>query len=359
VLTGIAAYAGYRTPPAPNVPLALAMLNNTWAVQYRQANPRGYLILRPDQGDDAAQIDYNAASPEREALRFDDRYIRPNLKAVPPGTYSASLGPCEDWPAGDRLDFRARFEESLCRMVQEGRGLDYIALSCPVGNLDAADVGLFASTFRAARWVSYHAYMAPGVSHLDAEPGPWYFWRPTRVWLPELRRLGLPLRLLCTEVGTYTRMANMGSRILAQHDVLLARALAAECATLGVEFGGALPFGFGLVGDMAQWNLDGSEDLFAGGEAVPDSYSVGPGVRAAMAERSDSPRSSETYIGSEWSFTLGGQGAYVYSRAANWVTFVPPVQGQAGQALGPSLALLADQLTQLAAALRAAVEGRT
>lgn len=353
MLTGIGAYAGYKADPPAGVSLALAMLNPKWAVKYRQANPTGYLVLRPDVGDDPAQLDYNAVDPVAEARRFVAYFVEPAYCQVPPYTYNAILGPCECWPGPDQLDFRAAVELAICSYVQDVLRVAYVALSCPVGNLAAIELAHFAPVIRKARWISYHAYLAPGVTRLELEPGPWHFWRPTRLWLPELRRLGLPLRLLCTELGTYAREPSMSATALAQLDVALALSLAAECAGLGVEFGGALPFGFGLQDGMAKWNLDGNERLFVGGAPVPEGYSVGQGILDAMHSNDDTPASSEMYLGADWSFAVGRKGAYVYSKSANFVSFVPPTGG-----MGSNLAALTAELTGLAAELKAAVAGR-
>jgi len=354
MLTGIAAYAGYRRPPTPGrVPLALSMLNPAWALTYRERNPGGYLILRPDRGDDPDQIDYSADDPQAEAQRFFSRFILPALRQVPAGTYSASLGANEQWPGADRLDFRAAFELALCRIVQGVRGLDYVALACPVGNLKAVEVDHFAGVFREARWISYHAYLRPNAWSLSAEIDGDYFWRPTRAWMPQLRRLGLPLRLLCTESGTFARGQSMTATALAELDVALAGAMAIECARVGATFGGMLPFGFGLEGGMAAWNLDGNESLFeSGGGPVADPV-VGPGIAAKLAQNQDHAITAEQYITPDWSVAVGGKGIYIYSRAQNDVAFLPPT----GPASNTAILALADNLIAAAQALKLAAGG--
>ena len=362
MLTGIAAYAQYRRPPTRDrVPLALAMLNPAWALTYRQSNPTGYLILRPDQGDDAGQFDVSR-DPVAEAGRFADRFIRPALAQVPPKTYSATLGPCEQWPGPDKLDWRASFELALCGIVPDRFGLDYVALSCPVGNLRAVEVEHFAGVFRAAKWVSYHAYLRPDGRDLAGELTGDYFWRPLRVWLPELRRLGITFRLLCTESGTFRRHSDMPSSALAWLDVALAAAMEHECASQpGVKYGGMLPFGFGLERNssadpgMAVWNLDGSESLFEGGGPVVSVPSVGPGIAQVMEANGDGPITSEQYVGSEWSIALGSKGAYVYTKAGGRVVFVPPSPARADAA---AIAALADSLVQVASNLKILVTSR-
>lgn len=55
-------------------------------------------------------------------------------------------------------------------------------------------------------------------------------------------------------------------------------------------------------------------------EPVPE-HSVGPGVKAKMAEQKDKPLSDEVYFGSDVSFTFGEKGIYVYSKQANRTYF--------------------------------------
>lgn len=273
--TGLAVYPAYQGNPIPGR-LALAMGRHEWAIAFRKLNPRGYLILRPDEGNDEAQFDDIGTDPVNSAQIFYSRFILPAMDHVPANTYSATLGPCETWHV-DKLHWRAAFELALCNMVRDNLAIDYIALSCPVGNLDSSQVSIFFDVFRAARWISYHGYLGYDVqftssggvyihrSKLPQETDSWFLWRPLLIWLPILKAAGIPLRLLYTEIGTGPRPEDVGlsKHQLALLDVEIAKALEATHKELGVELGGALPFAFGAEGNMgANWNLDGYENYF-------------------------------------------------------------------------------------------------
>lgn len=272
--TGIAAYAGYITTPIEGN-LWMAMLNPSWAKSSRSRNPSSYGILRPDAGDDANQV--NESNPAKdEAKAFTDHFIIPALAQVPAHTYSATLGQNENWHQGN-LKWRAEFELALCNIVQNELGLEYIALSCPVGNLNPDELPMFFDLFKKARWISYHAYLGLRRDRLIYEIDSWWLWRPTRLWLPVLRQARIPLRIMYTECGTGPRPADVGlsKEQLAQLDLDIASALKVECDKLGVEFGGCLPFGFGLQGQMgADWNLDGYEKYFEE-KTMPNQWTLG------------------------------------------------------------------------------------
>lgn len=248
--------------------LWLAQDNYQAARGMRAARPGSYGLLRSDDGDDAAAVEWYGDAARSVAAwlaRLDGR-----LAQVPTGTYSAVCGPNEYMPGRgekDKLSWRSDFETRLCRAVGE-RKLDYVALNCSVGHLDAEDVATFAPVFRAARWVSYHGYTSPWLVGPDGAGSEFvaeYFWRPLDIWLPQLRRLGIPLRLMLTEVGTYYDWARSGLRGAQPIDYCrtLDGRLAARCQAEGVEYAGAIPFGVGTVGANAAWNLAGCESQLA------------------------------------------------------------------------------------------------
>jgi hypothetical protein len=224
-------------------------------------------ILRGDGGNDGDQYDENRP-PEAEARRYFDRFLRPKLDRW--RDWSAALGPCEWWRRleGDQpqphLEYRAALESTLCDIVQNERQIAYLWGSIPIGNLEAADIRLFAGVIGKAYGWSVHLYLGPGRRRVEDETDDWYLNRPLRIWLPECRRLGLPFRRLCaTEIGTYHPPAETGLT-MAEYAALcvqIARKLQADCAAAGVEFLGAFPFGYGTVGSMTVWKMDGTEGV--------------------------------------------------------------------------------------------------
>ncbi len=59
-----------------------------------------------------------------------------------------------------------------------------------------------------------------------------------------------------------------------------------------------------------------------GGNEMAD-FTIGPGVRAKIAEMVDTACSDEQWIGSVYSITFGGKGIYIYSKQANRTYFLP------------------------------------
>ncbi len=282
---GVAAYAGANVPSilATGAEVILAHLNHPVAVAVRQANPWALIVGRFDQGDDAAQVDQSKA-PETEADRWFG-IIKSALAAVPRGTYSATVGICESWPSKPKptdppaawdayrkaLRWRAAFEAHLCRRVQTEIPMAYAALSCPVGNLEPDELVLFEAVFERAVMLNLHGYLAPGITRLADERGPWHLWRPLDMWLPELRRLGLRVpSLLLGEVGTFNCWRDEGMSVQAYSRLCIEIALAfgERCRALGVPYAGGCGFGFGTVGSMASWRQDGTEAIYAAATAA-------------------------------------------------------------------------------------------
>jgi hypothetical protein len=233
-------------------------------------------ILRGDDGNDGAQYD-ESRPPESEARRYFDRFLAPELARR---HYDAVLGPCENWhrdPNGTqpRLQYRAALELALCRIVQNERHIPYGWGSIPIGNLEAVDLPLFTGVLAEAAFTSAHLYLGPNRQNVGQETDNWYLYRPTRIWLPECRRLGLRFPpVLATEVGTYYPPAQTGLSMAeyARACVDIVRALEVEYAAAGAEFLGGIPFGFGTVGTMDIWRMDGQEGAIAA--ANPQSVSI-------------------------------------------------------------------------------------
>ena len=228
-------------------------------------DPTYTTILRGDGGNDGDQYDENRP-PEDEARAYFDRFLRPRIERWP--KWSAALGPCEWWHRldGDQpqphLEYRAAFESRLCHIVQLEYQIAYLWGSIPIGNLEAADIRLFADVIGKAYGWAAHLYLGPNRKTLAEETDDWYLNRPLRIWLPECRRLGLPFKRLCaTEIGTYHPPAETGLTMgeYAALCVQIARKLQADCAAAGVELLGAFPFGFGTVGRMTVCKMVGTE----------------------------------------------------------------------------------------------------
>ncbi len=260
----------------------------------RQDEPWALIAGRFDPGKDAYQCNFANPDAEAEADRFFSTAIAPVVRRYP-GVFNIVLGINEAFPSPPKrqegesdadyqdrwevyrkaLTWRARFELRLCRRVQNELRVVYGWGAVSVGCLEADDIPIFADVIREAFCTVVHLYLKPGrvnVAEEDPEREPWWLWRPTRLWLPKLRQMGLRLRLLVTECGPYT--ADVRGDDLAHLDVEIARALAAECEQQGVELLGVLGYGRGMMGDQSAWELEGSESIFveaarAGTETLP------------------------------------------------------------------------------------------
>ncbi len=356
-MVGIGSYQG-ATPGsilATRARLVLCHLNPGVAVAVRQADPWALIILRADAGQDAEQAD-ESRSPESEADRFLAERIAPALAAVPPGTYSACLGICEDWRPHDRayLEWRAAFEYRLCQRVQADHRLPYAWGSIPSGNLEADELPIFAKVLGAAWATAYHGYTRPGRTVLSDETEPWWAWRPLDLWAPKLRTLGLRTRLLCTELGTWEppSLLHMSADDEARYVVALDGEYRRRCAAAGMEYLGGCAFGFGTLGGQAVWRLDGTESIFAAANA--QAAPVGPPPVAVPPQQGgetmtypspnhDGPRSKT--LGVVIHSTRGGAGDLLteYRAAVNWLCN-PASQSSAHAVVGPSgeVALLVD-----------------
>jgi len=256
------------------------------AAAIRHDEPSATLVGRFDPGRDDQQVGFGG-DPAAEADRFFEAQIAPAVRRYP-GVYSVALGINEAWP--DKWDkaglrWRAAFELRLCRRVQGELGLPYAWGSISVGCLEPEDVELFTDVWREAAWVNYHAYLPPGVLTVQADQGPWYLYRPTRLWLPELRRLGIPLRLLVGECGPY--QATLHGSALARLEVGVARAVQAECARLGVPLVGPIAYGRGMMGDQSAWELEGQESLLVEANAAEPAPVPLPAVVPAPPRKED------------------------------------------------------------------------
>ncbi len=279
---GLGAYAGYpRACVYEYRPsLILAHENPAAAEAARQAQPGAYIVGRFDDGRDQEQP--SSGDPEAAARAWVETKVKPKLAKVPPGTYDCVIAYNENIPGGDERGhwFRGALEFETCRLIQNDLHLDYAAIACSVGNINAQHIHYYAEAIRVARWVNYHGYLRPLRKVAAEETEPWWLWRPLDLWLPELQRLGLPLRLLLGECGTYSDPESTGiSRgEMLRQCVEIDRLVGAKCQALGVEYGGAIPFGFGTVGTMEVWDLTGNEGLvdWAGQQAPARGVPVVP-----------------------------------------------------------------------------------
>ena len=279
---GTGAYAGatidsVRATTARTI-LVMPLDHCQWVADALSGQPGYTLVLRGDEGNDNDQFD-EARSPESEARRFYDRFLAPKLARW---RFHAALGPCETWRREPgqgvpqpHLEWRAAFELSLCRLVQNERQLPYGWGSIPIGNLEPEDLRLFAPVLAEAAFTSAHLYLGPGRRAVAEEVDSWYVWRPTRLWLPECQRRGYRFPpLLATEIGTYHPPAQTGLTMpqYAQVCVDIVHALEAEFAVVGETFLGGIPFGYGTVGTMDVWRMDGTEGIIAA--ANPDYVAI-------------------------------------------------------------------------------------
>ncbi len=248
------------------------------ATSLRQANPAAFIGLRPDVGKDEEQLDLSRA-PELEAARWAE-LIRQQVDEVAYNVFDYTLGVNEAFPGDDEpeeMDWRAAFEYALCQRVQYGKGmpqdwrpLGYAWGGIPVGHIDGTNVGRFAKVFESAWATSAHLYLDEMVGKLEDDKGPWFLWRPLKVWLPELTKLGIGLRLLATEIGTYFPPNQYGydKKQAADLDLRIYWALAREAERLRfverapLEFVGAFPFGLYTTGKMEIWDISEGVGLF-------------------------------------------------------------------------------------------------
>ncbi len=262
---GLGAYAGYPRASVETChpSLILCHENPSAAEAARASNPHAYVILRSDDGRDQEQP--SAGDPAGHARWWAENKIKPKLARAKAGTYDCVVAYNENIPGGDPAahEFRGALEYETCKIVQGELKLHYAAIACSVGNINAQHIHYYAPAIKAARWVNYHGYLRPLRKLAAEETEPWWLWRPLDLWLPELRRLGIPLRLLLGECGTYSDPKSTGiSRgEMLRQCVEIDRLMATKCQALGVEYGGAIPFGFGTLGTMEVWDLADNEGL--------------------------------------------------------------------------------------------------
>jgi len=291
---GIGLYEGATT--FPHVWLYLVHRNGL-ARSIRAERSQALIGLRADIGKDEAQVDWNAPA-QVAADRFVDRYIIPAVESAGVGVYDFSLGPNEYY--GDSLgslQYRATAETRIMRRLQYGLDmpdwwvpLAYCWGAIAVGHIEASEVALFEELWQHAWAVNYHGYLGPNRTTLAQESDAWYLWRPLKLWLPELRKLGWvsqerPLRILLGETGTYTS-GLLSAEARANLTVSIQRAFAGRCSVEpDVAFVGSCGYGFGLTGsdgdpnDQRPWRLDGQERIFESalsGEAPPSQPAIPP-----------------------------------------------------------------------------------
>jgi hypothetical protein len=245
--------------------------------------PQTRRILRGDPGDDGAQYRRDV-TPEAAAETFYWRFV---ADAWATGWYTAVHGPNELLANSDPegIRFRLLMEAHLARLVHarcrcaDGSVAEYVALACPVGNVDAGHFAMFENETRALVGVAdifnYHGYIREMATSIGRESDGAYLWRPVDEWAPMLRRLGMRVPpILLGECGTYFDPARSGisqeqeARLVCEIGV----AYAAKCRAHGLEFIAALPFGLGTVGSMSQWDQRGQGGIYrtALAAAAPD-----------------------------------------------------------------------------------------
>lgn len=239
--------------------LYLAHLCPDVARQIRQDEPDAYIVGRFDDGD-ASGVAIGQGDANAAASGFWFSYIAPVLHSYP-GVYNLVLGLCELWPkpgytAG--LLWRAAFELALCRLVKAA-GYRYGLGSVPTGNLEPGELHLFADVIRESECIVYHAYLKPGRLNVAEETEPYWALRPTRMWVPELRRLGLPVRIMYTEVGPFT--SDVHGEALARLEVDVAALVQDDCKRVGAMFLGAATYGSGMLGSETPWELRDAEQI--------------------------------------------------------------------------------------------------
>lgn len=278
-------YYGRAVSVADKLPIYLFHLRPDAALECHRRNPNAFIVGRFDSGEDSTQARFDLP-PSTAAAAFYHGQIEPAISRYP-GVFSAALGINEAWPSVDGLQWRAAFELALCRLVQ-ARGLRYIWGGISTGCLEAADVVLFADVWREAWAVNYHAYLAPGRTSIQQETDPWHVWRPFEKWLPELRRLGIALRLFVGELGPFA--PDVRGDDLARCQVGIHRAIRARAATEGVEYVGAAAYGAGLdFGAQDDWELENSVGIFAAANTADGAVNQ-QGGQAPMALRDQYPQ---------------------------------------------------------------------
>lgn len=240
--------------------------------------------LRGDDGQDWLQVDENQ-SPESEARRFFDRFIKPEIfgrPEYPRQAYSWVLGMCENWHREKgfgvpqpRLVWRAAFESTLCDLVQIGLQLPYGWGSIPIGNLEGEDIPLFKAVMEKAAFTAAHLYLGERRKTLAEETDDWYLNRPINIWLPACKKYGVRFPpLMATELGTYFPYGETGLnreeyvKLVIEMNSKLTR----DFLEAGVKYIGGMGFGYGTVGSMTVWQMDGTEQFIA--DQNPDNASI-------------------------------------------------------------------------------------
>jgi hypothetical protein len=347
---GLYQWATADSARAANARLILAHLCPQVMRSWRVTQPWGLSIWRGDPGDDGKQlikwasgdqptwaVDRAYTDPAWAARQFYNAYVAPAIASLPLGTITIVHSPNEWFP--DRndtrgLQWRGLVELYLCRIVQDEARLLYAALACSTGNLEADALPLFADVWREAYAINYHGYTRPWGKTLDDRVDcPWYVWRPLAIWAPRLRELGIRnWRLLFGECGTFYSPPVTG--ISREDEVRLCieidRQMAAACAAEGIEWIGAIPYGYGMVaGNEAPWELTGTEALIAAeqsegghmptvgaGFAKAEQF-VGPWLEDEIYHRATQPDTVSLALGqrgwASWSKLTNETVAYTYA----------------------------------------------
>lgn len=235
--------------------------------------PNTRRILRGDDGNDAGQYS-QTVTPDEAAESFYQRFIK---AAWVTGYYTAVHGPCEWLANSDAPGIRFRFlmETCLARIVKarckrsDGTPAEYVGLACPVGNVDAGHLAMWENEarafFEAIDILNYHGYLREYAVTVGQEIDGAYLWRPLDLWLPMQRLLGMRTPpILLGEAGTFYSppLSRLSQEQEARLVCDIARAYEAKCRAAGVQFIGALPFGFGTVGSMSDWDQRGQGGIY-------------------------------------------------------------------------------------------------
>jgi hypothetical protein len=165
--------------------------------------------------------------------------------------FNEMYGNIDQWP------FLVAIERALCKKLHKVN-IPYAAISASVGTIDPPQfVKYFATLCAEADAISAHMYVAPHRTTLEPTSNPWYARRPYAWWQAcKTASIVMP-PLIATESGTFLSPKDTGmssSQTVALFGQI--STMLAEWRAEGMQILGHCPFGFGLEGNNAIWNLD-------------------------------------------------------------------------------------------------------
>jgi hypothetical protein len=283
---GMGLYAGATEDDAAywsGMGLYVVHNNHSAAKKLRVLNPTARIGLRWDDGTDAATVDTSKPAID-EAHRIGS--ILALQLQYNKGVYDFVVGGInEGWTIP--YTWRSTFELALCRYIQNQLGYQYAWGSIAVANLNPEFVQLFKEVFAEAWATNYHAYVSPMVDIMESTSVPYYTWRFSRMWLPELKKLGITPRLLIGETGCFhapVQLGFNGYEERAQQLQLIYENHVKEAKLYGYELVGTVPFGVGVVGKMKEdgWEIDRGSNKFFFSAATPQPQGLNGMLRIAI-----------------------------------------------------------------------------